>query len=170
VVCIQRSIKGSELANISHNKKANKKRQPLQRSPSTSTTRESLSGVVYRVRQSTITIAIKDDEQSSGALALDPGTSTTYMLFRLADDVTYRRLCQGIEKVRKIIRAQSDVAPFAANLVRMLFNPSLANRTLPASASPINLFNRNLNHSQVEAIEFALNAPGTCSDVRVSIQ
>jgi hypothetical protein len=129
VVCIQRSIKGSELANISHNKKANKKRQ-----------------------------------------ALDPGTSTTYMLFRLADDVTYRRLCQGIEKVRKIIRAQSDVAPFAANLVRMLFNPSLANRTLPASASPINLFNRNLNHSQVEAIEFALNAPGTCSDVRVSIQ
>jgi len=67
-----------------------------------------LTGVVYRVRADSVSVAIKPDDAAArtGSLSFDPGASTTFMIFRLTDDITYVRASEhaSIDRPRRARR------------------------------------------------------------------
>jgi len=75
---------------------------------------------------------------------------------------SFRRLRAGLERVRAVVRGDTNISPYAHHLTRVLFHPELANAAYsgpPASTPPLQLFNPSLNQSQIDAIGFALHAP-----------
>ncbi|XP_069752975.1 DNA-binding protein SMUBP-2 isoform X3 [Narcine bancroftii] len=103
------------------------------------------SGVVTHITQKSLTIAF---DESSDQLNFDNDSS--YKLFKLANDVTYKRL-------KNALKALSQYhAGSASNLIDVLFGSS---EPSSPSESQIDqeLYNPHLDDSQKEAVSFALS-------------
>ncbi|XP_047483924.1 DNA-binding protein SMUBP-2-like [Penaeus chinensis] len=111
------------------------------------------TGVVKYVSQKNIQIVLDDDADELDNLSDD----TQLRLNKLANDVTYRRIKSGLNGLEKLINGP------AAHTVSVLFGespprsiaPSLPPQLMGAEGK-IQLFNKNLDNSQREAVEFAI--------------
>uniref|UniRef100_A0A4W3IA86 DNA-binding protein SMUBP-2 n=1 Tax=Callorhinchus milii TaxID=7868 RepID=A0A4W3IA86_CALMI len=97
------------------------------------------SGIVTRVTQKSVTVAIDD---TNDQLTLDDESS--YKLLKLANDVTYKRLKKALNAL-----SQHHAGP-ASNLIGVLFGTS-------EPSTPLALYNPRLDGSQREAVQFALS-------------
>lgn len=111
------------------------------------------TGVVKYVSQKNIQIVLDDDADELDSLSDD----TQLRLNKLANDVTYRRIKSGLTELDKLINGP------AAHTVSVLFGespPRSAAPSLPPQLTgadgKIQLFNKNLDNSQREAVEFAI--------------
>lgn len=110
--------------------------------------KKGVRGVITKVKKDSLSVAA-DEEREDAALA------GRVWLVKLADDVTYRRMNQTMERLSKM--TESEYSSF----VRVLFGLSTPS-PLPADLNTgpeygrIEWFNPNLNDSQKEAIRFAL--------------
>uniref|UniRef100_A0A0E0KFX7 DNA helicase n=1 Tax=Oryza punctata TaxID=4537 RepID=A0A0E0KFX7_ORYPU len=100
-------------------------------------------GVVYRLKDSSITVAFDDIPED--------GLNSPLRLEKLANEVTYRKMKDALIQLSKGI--QTDPS---ANLVPVLFgeNPPMSSKDV-AKFSP---FNKNLDESQKDAISKALRS------------
>ncbi|CAF0979126.1 unnamed protein product [Didymodactylos carnosus] len=106
------------------------------------------NGVIFRVTNNSIHIAL--DENDNGEYEIENETCQ-FMLIKIANDVTYRRLKRILEKLLK------DRNGRAQNLLDIAFENSEPNQIESQSNSKqIEYFNQNLDESQREAIKFAL--------------
>jgi len=100
-------------------------------------------GVVYRLKDSSITVAFDDIPED--------GLNSPLRLEKLANEVTYRRMKDALIQLSKAIQ----MGP-SANLVPVLFGENSPMRSKDAvKFSP---FNKNLDDSQKEAISKALRS------------
>ncbi|XP_023278298.1 DNA-binding protein SMUBP-2 [Seriola lalandi dorsalis] len=102
------------------------------------------TGIVTRVSQASISVAFDD---SKDGLSFD--TDALYILLKLANDVTYKRMKNALNALNRYSNGT------AANLISVLFGD-----TKPSSQSQPNevgFFNLNLDDSQREAVSFALS-------------
>ncbi|CEJ94995.1 Putative DNA-binding protein smubp-2 [[Torrubiella] hemipterigena] len=100
-------------------------------------------GVVTRIQRTAVYVAIdegKDEVAFSGKV----------WLVKLADEVTYRRMNQVMEKLQKM--AEAEYSTF----IRVLFGLSSPSIPSDASTKGIQWFDDTLNESQKDAIGFAL--------------
>ncbi|XP_007902991.2 DNA-binding protein SMUBP-2 isoform X1 [Callorhinchus milii] len=103
------------------------------------------SGIVTRVTQKSVTVAIDD---TNDQLTLDDESS--YKLLKLANDVTYKRLKKALNAL-----SQHHAGP-ASNLIGVLFGTS--EPSTPSGNPPsLALYNPRLDGSQREAVQFALS-------------
>lgn len=109
------------------------------------------SGIISCVKSNTIEIALDSDCEN-----IDLNDNECYKLLQLANSVTYRRLKMGLNSLK-------NYQGPAATLMNTLFGEqvfSSANISLPPVLLGYNndlvWFNKNLDHSQKEAVEFAL--------------
>jgi len=110
---------------------------------------ESVTGVVLRSDQKTLTVSVDDSLESIDQEA-------TYFIAKLTNDVTFKRLKSAIGNI--------EAGKNLATLHNFLFGVgdlSVANQTLNPKlmledGSGINYLNNNLNTSQKEAIEFSM--------------
>ncbi|KAI5861780.1 DNA helicase [Durotheca rogersii] len=117
--------------------------------------RRGVRGVVVRIRRDAVAVAVDDDREGEGdgvaALA------ARVWLLKLADDVTYRRMKQTMERLRDM--PDAEYSPF----VRVLFGlttPSPVPADLAADPDvgdgKVAWFDPTLNDSQKDAVRFAL--------------
>ena len=109
-------------------------------------------GVVVKVRRDAVAVAVDDDGNKEDAVASLTGR---VWLVKLADDVTYRRMNQTMERLRDL--GESGYSSF----VRVAFglsSPSPVPRDLASDEEygRIEWIDPSLNDSQKEAIRFAL--------------
>uniref|UniRef100_A0A0D9ZA21 DNA helicase n=1 Tax=Oryza glumipatula TaxID=40148 RepID=A0A0D9ZA21_9ORYZ len=100
-------------------------------------------GVVYRLKDSSITVAFDDIPED--------GLNSPLRLEKLANEVTYRRMKDALVQLSKGIQTGPS-----ANLIPVLFgeNPPMISKDV-AKFSP---FNKNLDESQKDAISKALRS------------
>lgn len=100
-------------------------------------------GVVYRLKDSSITVAFDDIPED--------GLNSPLRLEKLANEVTYRRMKDALVQLSKGIQTGPS-----ANLIPVLFgeNPPMSSKDV-AKFSP---FNKNLDESQKDAISKALRS------------
>ncbi|KAI1103334.1 DNA helicase [Jackrogersella minutella] len=113
--------------------------------------RKGARGVVTRVKREAIAVAVDEDKEDNVAF------SARVWLVKLADDVTYRRMNQVMEKMRDM--PESEYSSF----MRVLFglaSPSPVPVDLATDAEvgegKVEWFDPTLNDSQKDAIRFAL--------------
>ena len=113
----------------------------------------SSSGIVYKVTARGITVAFDEAPE----FLLDAGgAEAEYSLVRMPSEVTYRRMKDALRNVL----APPASLPHLARLVGVLFvEEQLAivpPPEQPTAENEVSFFNRDLNDSQREAVEFAL--------------
>ncbi|KAI2613605.1 DNA helicase [Hypoxylon fragiforme] len=113
--------------------------------------RKGAKGVVTRIKRDVIAVAIDEDKEDAASF---PGR---VWLVKLADDVTYRRMNQTMEKMRDM--PESEYSSF----MRVLFGlsspspvPSDLAKDSEVGEGKIEWFDPMLNDSQKDAIRFAL--------------
>ncbi|KAI2466627.1 DNA helicase [Annulohypoxylon bovei var. microspora] len=113
--------------------------------------RKGVRGVVTRIKRDAIAVAVDEDREDAA------GFAGRVWLVKLADDVTYRRMNQAMEKMRDMAEAEYS------SFMRVLFgltSPSLVPADLKADEEvgegKIEWFDPTLNDSQKDAIRFAL--------------
>ncbi|KAI1872634.1 hypothetical protein JX265_005514 [Neoarthrinium moseri] len=110
--------------------------------------KKGVRGVVTKVKKDSVSVAADEEKE-------DASITGRVWLVKLADDVTYRRMNQTMEKLQKM--TESDYSIFT----RVLFGLSTPS-SLPADMSSdpeygnIEWFDPSLNDSQKDAIRFAL--------------
>ncbi|KAI0022246.1 P-loop containing nucleoside triphosphate hydrolase protein [Xylariomycetidae sp. FL0641] len=107
-------------------------------------------GVVTKVKRDTIAVAVDEDREDAAALG-----SGRVWLVKLADDVTYRRMNQTMEKLQKMSESEYSI------FMRVLFgltSPSPVPQDLSADPEygKIEWIDPTLNESQKDAIRFAM--------------
>ncbi|XP_015691310.1 DNA-binding protein SMUBP-2 isoform X2 [Oryza brachyantha] len=100
-------------------------------------------GVVYRLKDSSITVAFDDIPED--------GLNSPLRLEKLANEVTYRRMKDALIQLSKAIQTGPS-----ANLVPVLFGESPPMST--KDAGKFSPFNKNLDESQKDAISKALRS------------
>ncbi|KAB7507065.1 DNA-binding protein SMUBP-2 [Armadillidium nasatum] len=112
-----------------------------------------VSGVVAKVTAGSIQIALDEESSELEDLAED----TLVRIHKLANDVTYKRIKQGLENIEKFSRESSN------HLIQILFNEADLYYPLPqvpakllTKNEKLDLFNEKLDESQVNAVKFAL--------------
>lgn len=113
--------------------------------------RKGAKGVVTRIKRDVIAVAIDEDKEDAASF---PGR---VWLVKLADDVTYRRMNQTMEKMRDM--PESEYSSF----MRVLFGlsspspvPADLAKDSEVGEGKIEWFDPMLNDSQKDAIRFAL--------------
>ncbi|OTB15724.1 hypothetical protein K445DRAFT_318009 [Daldinia sp. EC12] len=124
--------------------------------------RKGARGVVIRIKRDAVAVAVDEDKEDAtatfgGSSGSGSGSSARVWLVKLADDVTYRRMKQTMERLADM--SESEYSAFT----RVLFGlttPSLVPSDLMNDAEfgdgKIEWFDPTLNESQKDAIRFAL--------------
>ncbi|KAH9830595.1 P-loop containing nucleoside triphosphate hydrolase protein [Rhodofomes roseus] len=121
--------------------------------------RQSTEGVVYKVSDTRIVIAVNVSE--SGGDELD--IPERCRVLKLANSVTYDRMDKAIDQLEKMVLPNSATsetaksAPEQTPLVRVLMGISRPSET--QNIEDITFFDDSLNESQRDAIRFAMQAP-----------
>ncbi|KAJ8019245.1 DNA-binding protein SMUBP-2 [Holothuria leucospilota] len=102
-----------------------------------------LSGLVWQIRSSKVIIAVENQEQRLDHSAL-------YMLIKLSNDVTYKRLKRALNDLSKSTNSHSS------HLQEVLFDEAPLGSPLTSDLTDVTFFNQNLDESQREAVVFAL--------------
>ncbi|KAI1457403.1 DNA helicase [Annulohypoxylon moriforme] len=116
--------------------------------------RKGVKGVVVRIKREAIAVAV-DEEREDAAT----GFAGRVWLVKLADDVTYRRMNQAMEKMRDM--AEGEYSSF----MRVLFGltspssvPGDLKKDEEVGEGKVQWFDPSLNESQKDAIRFALRS------------
>ncbi|KAJ9142217.1 DNA polymerase alpha-associated DNA helicase A [Pleurostoma richardsiae] len=110
--------------------------------------RKGVRGVVTRVRRGDVGVALDEDKEESV-----PGGRV--WMVKLADDVTYRRMNQTMERLQKMSESEQSI------FIRVLFgqsspSPVHSNLSSDPTVGKIDWVDPTLNDSQKDAIRFAL--------------
>ncbi|XP_029908705.1 DNA-binding protein SMUBP-2 [Myripristis murdjan] len=102
------------------------------------------TGIVTRVSQASISVAFEDSQDGLGV-----DSDSLYNLFKLANDVTYKRMKHALNALNGYSNGP------AANLINVLFGYSQpGSQSQPAEVA---FLNSDLDDSQREAVSFALS-------------
>lgn len=116
---------------------------------------QQVEGVVYRVSDTKIVIAVDPSDTSSDDLDLPERCRVV----KLANSVTYDRMDKAIDRLEKTVLPPGDggKAPELTPLTQVLLGMKpVANRS---PVQVIEFFDPNLNDSQKEAVRFCLESP-----------
>ncbi|KAJ3850391.1 P-loop containing nucleoside triphosphate hydrolase protein [Lentinula lateritia] len=136
------NLRTGDLARIEANITTKSKRQA-----STDTKDSTVEGVVYKVSDTRIVLAVDSED--------DLGLPERCRLVKLANSITYDRMDHAIEHLEKTIKGEKDteLTPLIKVLMGMM-PPSPLNKL-----EDISFFDEFLNPSQKEAIRFCLESP-----------
>lgn len=104
------------------------------------------SGVVLRVMDAKITVAMQDMEEE-----LPNELQERCQIVKLANSITYERMLKGLEKLQKKCEEGGNA------LTNVLLGQSIL--STPQIINDIDFFDDTLNESQKEAVRFALGSP-----------
>ncbi|CAF4626131.1 unnamed protein product [Rotaria sp. Silwood1] len=105
-------------------------------------------GLIFRLTANTIHIAIEDnDDEQFNSL----GDTCLFMIIKMANDVTYRRLKHGLTLM---VKQRQGIAHHLLDIAFDNADPIPSN--FSESTGPSQWFNENLDQSQREAVSFAL--------------
>ncbi|KAF9450011.1 P-loop containing nucleoside triphosphate hydrolase protein [Macrolepiota fuliginosa MF-IS2] len=111
-------------------------------------------GVVYKVSDTRIVVAIDSAEGKSDGLNLPERCRVV----KLANSVTYDRMDKAINRLEKIIEGRSDdKSAQMTPLIQVLLGIRPPSEHVPVTN--ITFFDENLNPSQKEAVKFCLESP-----------
>ncbi|RPD66138.1 P-loop containing nucleoside triphosphate hydrolase protein [Lentinus tigrinus ALCF2SS1-7] len=115
-------------------------------------------GVVYKVTDTKIVIAVDPPETSGEDLNLPDRCRVV----KLANSVTYDRMDKALDQLEKVVIPSSDAKedkflPKQTPLVRVLMGMMPPSERVPIK--DLSFFDQSLNPSQQEAIRFALGSP-----------
>ncbi|KAJ3536793.1 hypothetical protein NM688_g6788 [Phlebia brevispora] len=114
-------------------------------------------GVVYKVSDTRIVIAVDPSESSSDDLDLPERCR----LVKLANSVTFDRMDKTLDQLEKITIGTKDSGdkylPELTQLIRVLLGISEVSKRIPVK--DIVFFDETLNPSQREAVKFAMESP-----------
>ncbi|KAI0088229.1 P-loop containing nucleoside triphosphate hydrolase protein [Irpex rosettiformis] len=135
----------------------NKKPAKGKKTVESSKTSKSVEGVVYKVSDVRIVLAVDPGDSSDDADLPD-----RCRVVKLANSVTYDRMEKALDMLEKIALPDSSSAsdknvPQMTSLIRVLLGISHPSDKLPIE--DIKFFDTTLNASQQEAVKFALESP-----------
>eukprot|EP00039_Didymoeca_costata_P015827 m.274218 g.274218 ORF g.274218 m.274218 type:complete len:1007 (-) comp16286_c0_seq6:4357-7377(-) len=108
-----------------------------------------VSGVVSRISDLYVNLACEHTPD-------DPLIGNNFVLLKLGNDITYKRLTNTLDQLTKRILEQKEDCPVIP-VVRALFDGSLQDRLPhPSPAKNITFINPGLNESQQEAVNFCM--------------
>ncbi|KAI9024494.1 hypothetical protein CLU79DRAFT_109557 [Phycomyces nitens] len=105
------------------------------------------SGVVLRVSDSKVTIALSQDTDDE----LPPEIQERCQIVKLANSVTYERMIKAMERLK--VQGETGVSSLSQTLL------GLSKPSAPEDYSDLEFFDDTLNESQKDAVRFALGSP-----------
>ncbi|KAG6914845.1 hypothetical protein DXG01_014977 [Tephrocybe rancida] len=123
--------------------------------PSTDETRSQPEGVVYKVSDSRIVIAVDSSETSSEDLDLPERCRVV----KLANSVTYDRMEKALERLEKRLTLPKDDKASIESLHLTKVLMGVEPRSVRESIHDLKFFDDGLNTSQKEAVKFCLESP-----------
>lgn len=150
------TFRPGDLARIETNVTANSaQKKPKKSNASSGIQSSEVEGVVYKISDTRIVIAI-DPSDSSDDLDLPERCR----VLKIANSVTYDRMDKAIDQLEKtVIGSKSDDknVPELTPLVQVLMAMTTVSKRIPMT--DIQFFDKNLNPSQKEAVKFCLESP-----------
>ncbi|KAI0670379.1 P-loop containing nucleoside triphosphate hydrolase protein [Trametes maxima] len=153
------SLRPGDLARIEeHTTTSVQKKSTKPKKAGASEKSDGVEGVVYKVSDTRIVIAVDPPETNGDDLNLPERSRVV----KLANSVTYDRMDKALDQLEKIVLPNSDAKedkflPKMTPLIQVLMG-----MTMPSARVPIKeltFFDPSLNDSQKEAIRFALESP-----------
>lgn len=116
---------------------------------------ESLDAVLIKINSNTITISIEEDHSEEKVLSLYNNTSNDNVrmwIVKLSNSITYKRMTSSMNKLAELSPSnKSEIIQY------LLGESQYAKKSTAKSLKDRQFFNPNLNSSQKEAINFAIN-------------
>ncbi|KAF8208137.1 AAA domain-containing protein [Mycena galopus ATCC 62051] len=150
------SLRPGDLARIEANvSAAGPSKKVAAKKPAESKGSQQAEGVVYRVTDTRIVIAIDGSDSSSEDLDLPERCR----VLKLANSVTYDRMDKTIDQLEKIATGTSNekIATETSRLIQVLL--AQTTRSENTSIPDVKFFDESLNDSQKDAVKFCLQAP-----------
>ncbi|KAF7366743.1 AAA domain-containing protein [Mycena sanguinolenta] len=150
------SFRPGDLARIEANVSASgPSKKVAAKKPAESKGSQQAEGVVYRVTDTRIVVAIDGSDSSSEDLDLPERCR----VLKLANSVTYDRMDKTIDQLERVASGTSDekITPEKTRLIQVLL--ALAVRSENPPIPDIQFFDESLNDSQKDAVKFCLQAP-----------
>ncbi|KAJ6463958.1 AAA domain-containing protein [Mycena sanguinolenta] len=150
------SLRPGDLARIEANVSASgPSKKAAAKKPAENKGSQQAEGVVYRVTDTRIVIAIDGSDSSSEDLDLPERCR----VLKLANSVTYDRMDKTIDQLERVASRTSDekIPPEKTRLIQVLL--ALAVRSENTPIPDIQFFDESLNDSQKDAVKFCLQAP-----------
>ncbi|KAK0484742.1 P-loop containing nucleoside triphosphate hydrolase protein [Armillaria novae-zelandiae] len=150
------TFRPGDLARIETNVTANSAQKKSKKSVASSETQSSeVEGVVYKISDTRIVIAI-DPSDSSDDLDLPERCR----VLKIANSVTYDRMDKAIDQLEKTVtgsKSDDKNVPELTPLVQVLMAMTTISKRIPIK--DIQFLDKNLNPSQKEAVKFCLESP-----------
>lgn len=150
------TFRPGDLARIETNVTANSAQKKPKKTVASSETRSSeVEGVVYKISDTRIVIAV-DPSDSSDDLDLPERCR----VLKIANSVTYDRMDKAIDQLEKTAtgsKSDDKNVPELTSLVQVLMAMTAISKKIPMK--DIQFFDNNLNPSQKEAVKFCLESP-----------
>ncbi|CUM48737.1 unnamed protein product [Debaryomyces tyrocola] len=116
---------------------------------------ESLDAVLIRINSKTVTISIEEDHSEEKVLSLYNNTfndNIRMWIVKLSNSITYKRMTTAMNKLSELSSSnKSEIIQY------LLGESQYAKKSSERSLKEKQFFNPNLNTSQKEAINFAIN-------------
>ncbi|KAF7293044.1 AAA domain-containing protein [Mycena indigotica] len=150
------SLRTGDLARIEANVAATSKKAPVKAKAGASQDREKVEGVVYRVTDTRIVIAVDGSDSASEDLDLPERVR----IVKLANSVTYDRMDKTIDQLERIVMGKSEekISSEKLRLVQVLLAMSTRSPDTINPLPNLSFFDESLNPSQKDAVRFALQA------------
>ncbi|KAK0221000.1 P-loop containing nucleoside triphosphate hydrolase protein [Armillaria nabsnona] len=150
------TFRPGDLARIETNVTANSAQKKPKKSVASSETQSSeVEGVVYKISDTRIVIAV-DPSDSSDDLDLPERCR----VLKIANSVTYDRMDKAIDQLEKTVtgsKSDDKSVPELTPLIQVLMAMTAISKRI--SMNDIQFFDKNLNPSQKEAVKFCLESP-----------
>ncbi|KIL66018.1 hypothetical protein M378DRAFT_186133 [Amanita muscaria Koide BX008] len=150
------SFRPGDLARIEEHVSSNAPTKKAKKGPSSAVTesRGHAEGVVYKVSDTRIVIAMDQADSNTDELDLPERCRVV----KLANSVTYDRMDDAIDRLEKRINGQdTNASPERLRLTQVLLGIIPPSAKVPVT--DIQIFDSSLNPSQREAVKFALESP-----------
>ncbi|EDR10416.1 uncharacterized protein LACBIDRAFT_319758 [Laccaria bicolor S238N-H82] len=151
------TIRPGDLARIEANVSSGGATKKAKKPTSTDTKSTQVEGVVYKVSDTRIVIAVEPSDSASEDLDLPERCRVV----KLANSVTYDRMDKAIDHIEKTVIpsvCRGDASKAAVNpLIQVLLGITPPSRRIPLDN--IVFFDEHLNESQKEAVKFCLESP-----------
>ncbi|KAH9854233.1 P-loop containing nucleoside triphosphate hydrolase protein [Lenzites betulinus] len=155
------SLRPGDLARIEEHTTTTGSKKPAKSKKASATDKsrdDSVEGVVYKVSDTKIVVAV-DPPETSGE---DLNIPERCRVVKLANSVTYDRMDKALNQLEKIVLPNADAKddkflPKMTPLVRVLMGMTAPSERVPVK--DLKFFDPSLNASQQEAIRFAIGSP-----------
>ncbi|KAJ7074075.1 AAA domain-containing protein [Mycena amicta] len=151
------TLRTGDLARIEANVTTTAKKASSKTKAATPTSEgKQVEGVVYRVTDTRIVVAVNGSESASEDLDLPERVR----LVKLANSVTYDRMDKTMDQLERIVSGKSEekIAPEKLRLIHVLLAMSTRSADTENALPNLEFFDDSLNPSQKDAVRFALQA------------